>query len=241
MDACANKSVAPRLDGWSGLPSTFVGRPSWLSTSKPMPAPFIGIAVAKKSGLPGTSSSGCRTYGTISSSGCRVQALTPASASDAPISFRKLRRPTGSSHSDAFCGNSRCRNSLNSGVSTSDSRLRQYSRPRVPSSRARSASMFMASLIRVLSMARRAVGQALDAVFLHESGAQFLLRNRRPVAHGENIAARPDELLRRPMTGQAPLHLQRILLEHQRHFVDAAVARLAAHSLLDVDAVIEID
>ena len=32
----------------------------------------------------------------MSSSGCRVQALTPARASDAPISFRKLRRPTGS-------------------------------------------------------------------------------------------------------------------------------------------------
>ena len=42
------------------------------------------------------------------------------------------RRPTGSSHSDAFCGNSRCRNSLNSGVPATSSRLRQYVRPRVP-------------------------------------------------------------------------------------------------------------
>src|SRR5687767_8776807 len=177
----------------------------------------------------------------MASSGCRVQALTPASASDAPISFRKLRRPTGSSHSDAFCGNSRCRNSLNSGVSASDSRLRQYSLPRVPSRRARSASMFIASLIRVLSMARRAGGEALDAVLLHQPRAQFLLRDGRSVAHCENLATRPDELLRRAMTGETPVHLQRILLEHQRHFVDAAVTRLAAHSLLYVDAVIEID
>jgi hypothetical protein len=105
-----------------------------------MAEPANGMAVAKNSGLPGTSSSGCRTYGTSSSVGCRVHALTPASASEADINFRKPRRPTGSSHSDAFCGNSRCRKSLNSGVSDSASRLRQYCWPRVPSRRARSVS-----------------------------------------------------------------------------------------------------
>ena len=60
-----------------------------------------------------------------------VQAVTPASASDAPISFRKSRRPTGSSHSEALVGNSRCRNSLNSGVSATASRLRQTFGPPV--------------------------------------------------------------------------------------------------------------
>src|SRR5688572_6306832 len=206
-----------------------------------MPLPANGIAVAKNNGRPGTSSSGCRTYGTSSSSGWRVQALTPASASDAPINFRKFRRPTGSSHSDAFCGNSRWRKSLNSGVSVSDSRLRQYSRPRVPSSRARSASMFIRSLIRVLSMARRAGRQVLDAVLLHEPRPELLLRDRRAVAHRENVAARTDELLRFAVTVQTPLHLQRVLLHHQRHLVDPSVTRLAAHPLLHVDAVVEID
>ena len=69
----------------------------------------VMLAVAKNSGLPGISSSGWRTYGTISSVGCTVQAVTPASAIDALISFRNDRRPTGSSHSDALVGNSRCR------------------------------------------------------------------------------------------------------------------------------------
>ena len=31
---------AARLDGWSGFPSIFVGRPSWLSTNRPTPDPL---------------------------------------------------------------------------------------------------------------------------------------------------------------------------------------------------------
>jgi len=33
----AKASAAPRLPGWLGFPSTLVGRPMWLSTSKPVP------------------------------------------------------------------------------------------------------------------------------------------------------------------------------------------------------------
>src|SRR5688572_9397068 len=205
-----------------------------------MPLPANGIAVAKNNGRPGTSSSGCRTYGTSSSSGWRVQALTPASASDAPISFRNPRRPTGSSHSDAFCGNSRWRNSLNSGVSASASRLRQYSRPRVPSSRARSASRsvrFMGGL----PVTRRAIGVRLDAVFLHQLRPELRLRGRRPVAHRKDLAPRAHEALRVAVTVEAPLHLQRVLLQHQRHLIDPAMARFATHPLLHVDAVVEVN
>ena len=71
-------------------------------------------------------------------SGCAVHAApTPASASDALINLRNERRPTGSSHSVAFCGNSRWRYSWNSGVSATASRLRQYVLPPVPRTRAR--------------------------------------------------------------------------------------------------------
>ena len=56
-------SVAPRLAGCSGLPSSFVGRPMWFSASSGMPTPPCGMAVAKNSGRPGMISSGCRTYG----------------------------------------------------------------------------------------------------------------------------------------------------------------------------------
>ena len=44
----------------------------------------------------------------MGSSGILVQPLIPASASDAPISFRNPRRDTESSHSEAPLGNSRC-------------------------------------------------------------------------------------------------------------------------------------
>src|ERR1044071_3640374 len=53
----------------------------------------------------------------------------PASARDDPINFRKPRRETASSHSDAPLGNSRCIISLNSELPASSSRLRQNSGP----------------------------------------------------------------------------------------------------------------
>ena len=96
--------------GWSGLPSTFVGRPMWLSTRRPMASPFNGMVVAKKRGLPGTIHSGELAKGTIFSSGWRVQAPRPATASDAPIRRRKSRRGTPSASKRAACdGNSRRR------------------------------------------------------------------------------------------------------------------------------------
>src|SRR5204863_8781174 len=69
------------------------------------------------------------TYGTIGSSGCRVHAVRPACAMDEPISLRKPRRETASSHSDAPLGNSRCIISLNAELLASSSRLRQNSGP----------------------------------------------------------------------------------------------------------------
>ena len=43
------------------------------------------------------------------------------------------------------------------------------------------------------------------------------------------------------MAVKAPFHLQRRLLDHQRHAIDAAVARFTADALPDVDAVIEVN
>src|SRR5580700_9790014 len=65
----------------------------------------------------------------IGSSGRRTQPVIPASAIDAPITFRKPRRETESTHSDAPLGNSRCRASWKAGLPASSSRLRQYSGP----------------------------------------------------------------------------------------------------------------
>src|SRR6516225_7502076 len=65
----------------------------------------------------------------MGSSGSLVQAVMPASASEAPISWRKPRRETESTHSEAPLGNSRPSISRNSGVPASSSRLRQNSGP----------------------------------------------------------------------------------------------------------------
>src|SRR5712691_9859872 len=74
------------------------------------------------------SSSGWRTYGTIFSAGCRVQAETPASASDALISLRNVRRATGSA-TDSLVGsndgNSLYKCSWNDGSFARSSSVRQ--------------------------------------------------------------------------------------------------------------------
>src|SRR5687767_4173898 len=180
----------------------------------------------------------------MASSGCRVQALTPASVNEAPISFRKPRRPTGSSHSEAFCGNSRCRNSLNSGVSETASRLRQYSRPRLPSSLVRSDWMSIGCVMGGSPMARRAAGigaPGRDPVFLCQLWPDDRLRHGRLVAHRVDLAARPYVVLGGAMAVDAPLHLQGVFLQGQRHLIDPAMTGLASHALFHVDAVIEID
>src|ERR1041385_938323 len=63
----------------------------------------------------------------------------------------------------------------------------------------------------------------------------------RLVAHVEYLIARAEVVLRSAVTAEAPLHLQRFLLVHQRHRVDGAVAGIAADALGDVNAVIEIN
>src|SRR5467141_3006873 len=77
------------------------------------------------------SSSGWRTYGTIFSAGCRVQAETPASASDALISLRNVRRATGSA-TDSLVGsndgNSLYKCSWNDGSFARSSSVRQNCR-----------------------------------------------------------------------------------------------------------------
>jgi hypothetical protein len=60
-----------------------------------------------------------------------------------------------------------------------------------------------------------------------------------PVTHVENLIARSQIVLWSAVTAQAPLHLQRFLLVHKRHLVNRAVAGVAAHAFVHVNAVIE--
>ena len=101
--------VPPRLDGWLGLPSSLIGRPSVDLATRPNPTPpACGMAVAKNSGTPGSTPAGWRTYGTTLRADAGLSdGLQPvARATDAPIRPIAVRRLTGSSHSAASAGNS---------------------------------------------------------------------------------------------------------------------------------------
>ena len=90
-------------------------------------------------------------------------------------------------------------------------------------------------------MARRAARVPFDPVFLHEHRAENRLLHRGAVVHREHLAAGPDVLLWIAVTVQTPFHLERLHLPHQGHLVDTPVTGFAAHPLLHVDAVVEVD
>src|SRR5690242_15470628 len=173
-------------------------------------------------------------------------AARPAMATEAPMSFMKLRRSTPLSRAMACCGNSWCMKSSKTSLRASSSRLRQYSLPRRSPTRARNSVKFsvlfslMEWLLRASVMTRRTMGHALDPVTLHELGSQrFLVLGH--VGHVEDFLARPDLLLGIAMALDAPLHRQRRGLVDEVHLVDAAVAGRASDALGDVDAVVEMD
>src|SRR5579863_9856451 len=130
--------------------------------------------------------------------GWRVHADRPASASDAPMIFRKLRRPSSSIHSEAWRGNSRCRNSWKPSRDVSSSRLRQYPAPFACSSRCRidvklNSPLELSfeddwpfSVIRLLSVTCPTRLQFLNVIFLHQPRAQLFLRFGRLISHGRD-------------------------------------------------------
>src|SRR5918993_1287625 len=171
----------------------------------------------------------------MDSGGWRVQAPTPARASDALISFRNWRRPFGSFHSEACSGNSRCRYSRNWSVSASSPRLRQYMRPSEAASRDRigeesmceSASSFRlpASGLQLLvfsdrrehrsgwslPVARRAARQLFNAanlVLLHQARTEAWVVGGSFPRHVVDLVPRPDVLGRIAVAVQAPGHLE---------------------------------
>src|SRR5580704_8392475 len=217
----------------------------------------------------------------MGSSGRRTHPVMPARAMDAPITFKKPRRETESTHSEAPLGNSRCSASWNVGLPASSSRLRQYSGPAfsfaslicarresrssLPFLVGHTSSLFSCSpvlidssiFIRISSMTGAATCNVLHiahVVLLQQGRAQVDLIGETLsihhhgvrargllVAHVEYLVARAQIFLRRAVAAQAPLHLQRFLLVHQRHLVDRTVAGIATHSFIDMNAVIEIN
>ena len=87
----------------------------------------------------------------------------------------------------------------------------------------------------------RHVANVRNPVLAHQTCANLTLIAIRAISHLEHRFARAHVLRRIAMTIQAPLHLQRRLLHHQRHSVDPPVTGLASDTFVDVNAVIEID
>ena len=94
-------------------------------------------------------------------------------------------------------------------------------------------------------MAGRTVRQSLDVVRQHQLFTEFGLRlavlGLGVEAHRVDVFSRAQVLLRIAVAIDAPAHVERVLFPHQRHLVDAAVAAFAAHALLHVHRVVEVD
>lgn len=92
-------------------------------------------------------------------------------------------------------------------------------------------------------MTRRATGQlgrASNLIFCREFFSSFLLVCRRLPIHVENLVLRSQICPGIPMAIEAPLHVQRGILENERHLVDRSVARRTSDPFVHVNAVIEV-
>src|SRR4051794_28905630 len=94
------------------------------------------------------------------------------------------------------------------------------------------------------AMTRRAVDQRTHVIFgtqlRTQLGLRLARRFRRPV-DVEHKLLRTDVLCRRPVAIEAPFHQQRSLLPRQGHGVDRPMTGRAADTLVDVNAVIEVN
>jgi|ERR1700676_311274 len=61
------------------------------------------------------------------------------------------------------------------------------------------------------------------------------------VPHIKDFLPRPQIFIRRAVTVQAPFHLQGSVVIHQRHAIYRSMTGVAAHSLIDMNAVIEVN
>ena len=90
-------------------------------------------------------------------------------------------------------------------------------------------------------MTRRTARELLNLILRDEPLAEIDLIGRRHVVDAEYGLARTHVTLGVAMAVEAPLHLQRLFLPHQRHAIDLAVAGRAADAFVHVNAVVEVD
>src|ERR1051325_9814154 len=168
-------------------------------------------------------------------------ARPPGSANDPAMTDRNARRLTPSGQPAAWRGNSLSSIARNSGVSASSSSERQYSGPVALARRSRSAATSRRAVIARSSVARRAIGPARHVILANQSTAEReLIAAGWFPTHGGDLRPWPQVTLGLAMTGEAPLHLERVHLPGERHAIHAAVAAFASDALREMDAVVEV-
>src|SRR5215472_1187198 len=150
----------------------------------------------------------------------------PASASDAPMSFMKSRRPCDVA-TCAFVG------ALSPRASAMLRQKRSCAASRASSGRGSETfgAIFGAMW---LAMTGGAVGELAgraQAIELREPGAARVLIGRRSPLDVEDRLSRAQIALGRSMAIEAPLHVQRRNTAGERHAPHVPVARAAAHAL----------
>src|SRR4029453_8049489 len=90
------------------------------------------------------------------------------------------------------------------------------------------------------SMTCRATGELLNTVLGDQPLTQFELVRGRLILDAEDGFTRPHVAFGTAVAVDAPVHLERLFLPHQRHSVDLSVTSGAPHSLFHVNAVIEV-
>lgn len=90
-------------------------------------------------------------------------------------------------------------------------------------------------------MTDRTACKSLYSIFLHEPRSEFRLVCGMAVVHPEDISDRTHMLLRVAVTCQTPGHCEGWRLPDQRHLVHSSVAFGAANTLMEMNAVIEVD
>ena len=81
----------------------------------------------------------------------------------------------------------------------------------------------------------------IDSITFHKFGAKSFLRYGRPPSHREHFFTRPQIFFGESMAIQTPFHMKRFRFVGERHLIDSPVTRFASHSLVNVNAVIEVD
>jgi hypothetical protein len=101
--------------------------------------------------------------------------------------------------------------------------------------------LYQMDLLSVTDGAVRELEKWFDVILRNKLSAQDLLVDYWLPSHREHLFSRPEELFGMSVTIDTPLHVHIGRFPGKRHLVQTSVASFAAHSLIHVNAVIEID